>query len=509
MLPLRPTKSFLAFSVERLDRSTPAFKASLALWQDGFPNILADLLKFLSYAHATHNPHNWAGLPVETRSVVGRVLSDRFWQAGISDGSKDDFYARVMNKKNTMEGLASTIRGSVRFIRETAYAIIYCMSRLDSLFYSFPNLSEALSNAFFTDSTWLSTHQQSNLLNLVRYLVDDCPVDYREQTLPQLIGNCFRQMDSKICGEWGQMEQRQGVAAEGEAALKEEMKTESILRQVTYTAVLMIADFLDPGKPNPRVLHTQDGNGVVAETSFQSLRKFCLLHQEIAEPLLVFCAHGIRVRDSRCCSMILRLFISLIPEFGLPSRKIAPQEGEDGRLIPADSTAIPQEIATAIREFISTEVLQACVTSFHEPYFVDLQKELASLIGAIIVYYSPITLTPRNVLLSLPNVKPEDLDRLSVYMQKPGSHTRQQRAIVLDMLKDLKGVSVSEMGKLSKANGFGGQGRSSKKIHRTRMAEAFMTEPTTSGAEAPRSGANQGGRVTPDALEGISNLFDA
>lgn len=188
------------------------------------------------------------GLPPNMRSVVDRVLSDRFWQAGISDGSKDDFYARVMNKKNTMEGLASSIRGAIRFVRETAYAIVYCMSRLDTLFYTFPNLSESLSSAFFTDSTWLSTHQQNNLLNLVRYLVDDCPVDYREHTLPQLIAACFRQMDTKICGEWNQMDQQQAVASQGEAALKEEMKTESILRQVTYTAVLMIADFLDPGK---------------------------------------------------------------------------------------------------------------------------------------------------------------------------------------------------------------------------------------------------------------------
>ena len=55
-------------------------------------------------------------------------------------------------------------------------------------------------------------------------------------------------MDAKISGEWDRMEQQQGVSAEGDAALKEEMKSESILRQVTYTAVLMVADFLDPGK---------------------------------------------------------------------------------------------------------------------------------------------------------------------------------------------------------------------------------------------------------------------
>lgn len=189
------------------------------------------------------------------RSMVSRVLSDRFWQAGISEGSKDDFYARVMDKKHTVEGLASTIRGSVRFVRETAYAIIYCMSRLEMQFYGFEGLSAPLSKALFADSIWLSTHQQSNLLNLVRYLVDDCPVDYREHFLPQLLGACFRQMDAKIDGEWAKAEQQQMVATDNEATLKEEMKSESILRQVTYTAVVMVADFLDPTKPSTSLDH--------------------------------------------------------------------------------------------------------------------------------------------------------------------------------------------------------------------------------------------------------------
>lgn len=195
-----------------------------------------------------YNPDNWAGLSGDTKSMVGRVLADRFWQAGISDGSKDDFYARVMDKKNTIEGLASTIRGSIRFVRETTYAIIYCMSRLDAEFYSVDGLAAPLANALFADSTWLSTHQQTNLLNLVRYLVDDCPVDYRERLLPQLLAACFQQMDAKINSEWEKMENQQEIVVDGEAGLKEEMKAESVLRQVTYTGVLMVADFLDPTK---------------------------------------------------------------------------------------------------------------------------------------------------------------------------------------------------------------------------------------------------------------------
>lgn len=182
------------------------------------------------------------------QDMVDRVLSDRFWQAGISEGSKDDFYARVIDKKNTVEGLASTIRGSVRFVREAAYATLYCMSRFTMQFYGFDGLSGPLSEALFADSIWLSTHQQSNLLNLVRFLVDDCPVEYREQFLPGLLAACFTRMDAKIHGDWEKMEKHRISAADGEAGLKEEMKAESILRQVTYTAAMLVADFLDPTK---------------------------------------------------------------------------------------------------------------------------------------------------------------------------------------------------------------------------------------------------------------------
>ena len=184
------------------------------------------------------------------RHIVERVLTDRFWQSGISEGSKDDFYARVVDKKGTLEGLASTIRATIRTVREAAYAAMYCMSRLRMHFYGLQGLSEPLSEALFANSTHLSTHQQSNLLNLARFLVDDCPVDQRDHFLPRLLATCFQQMDVKITGEWQKMEQRQTVTADGEDALKDEMKNESILRQVTYTAVVNVADFLDPSKPS-------------------------------------------------------------------------------------------------------------------------------------------------------------------------------------------------------------------------------------------------------------------
>ena len=114
-------------------------------------------------------------------------------------------------------------------------------------FYGFGELPGPLAHALFADSFSLSTHQQINLLNLVRYLVDDCPVELREYFLPPLLASCFQQMDAKINSEWEKLDSQQAVEAAGEE-LTEEMKAESILRQVTYTAVLMVADFLDPVK---------------------------------------------------------------------------------------------------------------------------------------------------------------------------------------------------------------------------------------------------------------------
>ncbi|KAG5983880.1 hypothetical protein E4U55_006865 [Claviceps digitariae] len=513
-LPLRPTKSFLAFSVERLRRSSPAFQASYALWQDSYSNILADLLEYLRFAHATHNPASWTEWPTEMRGMVDRVLSDRFWQAGISEGSKDEFYTRVVDKKNTIEGLASTIRGSVRFVRETAYAMIYCMSRLEPQFYGFSGLSGSLSAALFTDSIWLSTHQQSNLFSLVRYLVDDCPVGCREQFLPQLLAACFRQMDAKINGEWEKIDRQQTSAANGEAGLKEEMKAESILRQVTYTGVTMVADFLDPTKYNGQAVDSR-GQKVVQDVqtsvSYPSLRKFCLMRQEIVEPLLVFCTHGIRMRDQRCCSTILRLFNSLVPEFRGQLQSKSAMNISDRRAASAhsDATAIPDEMVSAIREYIASDVLKACLTSFHEPYFVEIQKDLASTIATILVYYSSVTSTPRSILLSLPNVDPAELDRLTPYMAKPDSHARQHRAIVLEVLKDLKGISVSEMGKLAKTAGFSSSSRN-KRSTRSKMAQEFMTSTSrATDAGTTRGNGVSGVRVrTPDALESVSNLFE-
>jgi exportin-5 len=181
------------------------------------------------------------------RPLVSRILTDRFWQAGISEGTKEDFYARVSGTKSTMEGFASSIRGTVRTVREACYAILWCMSKLDVDFYGFGELPGPLAHALFSNAHCLSSHQLISLLNVVRLMIDDCPVEVRSHFVPPILAACFSQMDGKISSEWERLAQKQ-VAQTDVDSLTDEMKEESILRQLTYTAVMMVGGFLDPAR---------------------------------------------------------------------------------------------------------------------------------------------------------------------------------------------------------------------------------------------------------------------
>ncbi|RYP92553.1 hypothetical protein DL770_001311 [Monosporascus sp. CRB-9-2] len=472
-LPLRPTKAFLTCSTDKIDKKdAEKLQVSYALWQDGLPVILSELLSLVNHAHAAHTPDNWAGLPPEMRTIVGRLLTDRFWQAGISEGSKEDFYTRVLEKKSTMEGFASTVRGAIRFVRESSYAVLYCMSRLNTQFYGFGELPGPLAHSLMADSFNLSAHQLINLLNL--------------------------QMDAKVNSEWTKIEQHQGTKTGGDA-LTEEMKSESILRQLTYTSVMMVADFLDPARINQS---TDPSISDEAAQSYPTLRKFCLMHSSIVEPLLMFCTHVIRMRDSRCCGVMIRVFRSIVPDFAV-SPETMTGESDAPNKSNADAVPIPAATASVIREYVSSDVIKACITSIHEPYFVELQKELASLIATIVVSYSPFTMTPRDVLLSLPNINPAEVDNKMQFMLRKESSSRQQRAAVLDLLRDLKGVSISEMGKLSKGVGQAVKAQSGKRPTRSKMAQQFMTAPPPATA-APGTTTDTNADSN---LDGLANLF--
>ena len=183
------------------------------------------------------------------QDVVRRILTDRFWQVGISQGSRDEFYAKVGDTKTTMEGFASSIRATVRTVRETGYRLLYYMSLLGEHFYSFEELPGPLSRALFTDACALSPHQMAILVDMIRPIIDNCPETSRRHFLPPILSALFERLDQKASSEWERIEERSKAAAENDD-LTNEMKDESILRQLTMASVMLVVGLLEPGNPS-------------------------------------------------------------------------------------------------------------------------------------------------------------------------------------------------------------------------------------------------------------------
>lgn len=204
------------------------------------------------YSHAYYNVTGWAENSQEMKDIASRALSDRFWQAGISSGTRDEFYAKVSGTKATFEGLASTLRGVIRNTREACYSVVYCMSSLTEQFYHYDELPGPLAEALFMDAGSLTPHQFSTMISMMRYLVDNCPSSRREQFLTPILSNLLIQVDNKVTTEWNKIAQKTQANSE-EDDLDEEMKDESILRHFTYSCVFMIAGFLDPQRESKRL----------------------------------------------------------------------------------------------------------------------------------------------------------------------------------------------------------------------------------------------------------------
>jgi exportin-5 len=244
-LPLRMTKTFLSASLDRSEPGTRHYAAAERLWSQQVTVVLPSLLHLIGLSHLFSDPSSWVHGSPDLQEVLRRILKDRFWQVGISSGSRDEFYTKVEQTKQTLEGLASSIRGSLRFVRETSDRLVATLSLLGDGFYSLDDLPVPLSRALFERSVALSTHQTGMLIETVKPIIDNCPVDRRSIFLTPLLTDMFKSLDKKVRTEWVRIDQYNRAASEKDD-LVEEMKDESILRQLTFNCVTVVARLFDP-----------------------------------------------------------------------------------------------------------------------------------------------------------------------------------------------------------------------------------------------------------------------
>jgi exportin-5 len=476
-LPLNATKNLLAATTEKLKESSREYQIGAQVWGPAMQAMLSNVLQMTRHATSFPNSSNWSNFPPELQMVMQKMLVDRFWQAGISNESRDEFYARIAESGDTYEGFASAIRGIPRQIRDWCYHIVYGMTRFEEEFFGLKELPRPLAEALLTDASSLSTHHLQRLIALVERLVQRCPAHHRRHFMPPILSMFFSQTDKKISAEWEVIERSSTQSVEGEDQLNDEMKAESVLRATTYAVVNFASTILDQratGSFPPRDKHisriskltpTDVTPSTQPQPSQLTMRTLVLSEASILEPLILFCTHALRMRDSRCCTLICRILRSILPTFT------------------TDTAPAPQ-----VREFINTEVLKACITSLNEPYFVDVQRDLANLIANILALYSPLSSTARDVLLSLPDMGSAKVNTAIERIVETNSE-RTQRILVLELLEGVRGVSIHEAGKID---------RRDHKAKRSAMQQQYMeVEQKSTGGKREQS----------PQLEGMAEMF--
>jgi exportin-5 len=476
-LPLNATKNLLAATTEKLKESSREYQIGAQVWGPAMQAMLSNVLQMTRHATSFPNSSNWSNFPPELQMVMQKMLVDRFWQAGISNESRDEFYARIAESGDTYEGFASAIRGIPRQIRDWCYHIVYGMTRFEEEFFGLKELPQPLAEALLTDASSLSTHHLQRLIALVERLVQRCPAHHRRHFMPPILSMFFSQTDKKISAEWEVIERSTTQTVEGEDQLNDEMKSESVLRATTYAVVNFASTILDqraagsflpctkPPSRTCRLTPTDVTPSTQPQNAQLTMRALIISEPSILEPLILFCTHALRMRDSRCCTLICRILRSILPTFV------------------ADTPPAPQ-----VREFINTEVLKACITSLNEPYFVDVQRDLANLIANIVALYSPLSSTARDVLLSLPDMGSNKVDT-AIERIVGTSSERTQRILVLELLEGVRGVSIHEAGKID---------RRDHKAKRSAMQQQYMeVEQKPAGGKREQS----------PQLEGMAEMF--
>lgn len=243
-LPLQATRVLLSINTSGNIKSEQLSDDHLDGLRPIVPLVLPRLLQMLGLAHAFSNPDSWGAYPPEMRDIIAHITTDRVWQNGISTESRDSFFQRIKESRETLEGLASAVRGSVRGVREFSMWILHSFTHFGTSFYGLHEFPGLLARALYENAHWLSPHQISALLNLSTTLVDRCPKQHRQSFLPPLLIPLFRFLDAKIPEEWQSIDRR-SIGHQAIGDLESEMKSESVVRSVVSLILCPLFKFTD------------------------------------------------------------------------------------------------------------------------------------------------------------------------------------------------------------------------------------------------------------------------
>lgn len=291
IFPIRATRIFIQYSIEKLGHDSTEFLNLLKLWKPRVQPIIPHILQLLTQIQAYHNPENWKDLPEAIQSFVRYSCMERFWQQGVSIQSKETFIEENVKAALTLRDFADSVGHLIRYTREYAFLTIGSLSQLEDTLYEIPNVATMIWKAVAGDTLGVTLHSWKHMINsCLRSVIKFCPVKFVDVFMAELLPKAFVDIDRLIVSKWEKV-YNNGLQLQGnedDETLSEEMMEEHMLRQLTATVVRFLMDVV-----------SQFSAKTITDTQF-ACRRLIIENKEVMAPFLQICCHIIMFKDTKC-----------------------------------------------------------------------------------------------------------------------------------------------------------------------------------------------------------------
>lgn len=412
VFPIRATRIFIQYTIEKLDHSSPEYQDLLRMWKPRVQSILPHILQLVAQIEAYHNPNNWTTLPAEVQAFVKYTCQERFWQVGISTQTRDEFVDENVRAMHTLRDFADSVGHIIRYTREYAFLALGTISQLEETMFEMPGMATNLCRALAGESVGITSHAWRHMISLViRNVVRHCPSRLIPSFMGEFLPQVLIKLDEVLVEKWSAIGQSGGiklVSDQEDDTLSEEMMEEHLLRQLTAIVDRLLIDLVGQyGNKNEDRL-----NPVMRATVLQN--------KEILAPFLNLCSHIMLFRDTRCCYNCCLILRYVLPDIMLKDREVD--------------------------EFLVNHMMKTCMDVLSDAYFLDAHGEAAYIITNIYTTLRTQNYAPFEKLsLLLPGVPRETIVEFETRLISLKS-LRQRKGVFLEFLALVQAIDNWDKG---------------------------------------------------------------
>lgn len=399
IFPIRATRIFIQYSIEKLSHDSPEYLTLLKLWRPRVKPIVPHVLRLLAQIQAYHNPDNWRDLPDAVKTFLRYSRMERFWQQGVSIQSKETFIEESVKAALTLRDFADSVGHLIRYTREYAFLTIGSLSQLEDTLYEIPNIASELWNALAGDTTGVTLHSWKHMINsCLRSVVKNCPVKFVDVFMAELLPKVLYDLDNLLQQKWERV-RLNGLQLQGnedDASLSEEMMEEHMLRQLTATVVRLLMDIV------PQVNAKS-----ISDTQF-ACKRLVTTDKEVMGAFLQICTHIIGYKDTKCAFNTILVVRNFIP----------------GIVLKDD----------AVDKFLCDHLLKALLNVLLDDYFVETHSEAATTLTSLYCALRSKSDYPAQLFMSaMPKLNSQHISNFESLLVSSRS-LRHQRSALLELI---------------------------------------------------------------------------